>query len=120
LAVLAVLDREQLQANAATMGGYLRRHLLDVTARRPCLGEVRGAGLLIGVEVVGRDIAAAKARTREIVNRLASHDRVLIGSEGPSGNILKLRPPMVFGSADADLVVRAIDEAAAAIDARDG
>jgi 4-aminobutyrate aminotransferase-like enzyme len=82
------------------------------------LGRVRGAGLLLGLEVLGPDVHTAKVRTKEIVNVLASRERVLIGSEGPMANILKLRPPMPFRPEHADIVVQAIDAAAAAIDAR--
>jgi len=57
-------------------------------------------------------------RTKRIVNALASRARVLIGSEGPLANILKLRPPMPFRPEHADLLVQAIDAAAADIDSR--
>jgi 4-aminobutyrate aminotransferase-like enzyme len=118
LAVLRVLDREQLVANARTTGDYLRQRLQAVAAQHECLGRVRGAGLLLGLEVLGPDVHTAKVRTKEIVNVLASRERVLIGSEGPMANILKLRPPMPFRPEHADIVVQAIDAAAAAIDAR--
>jgi 4-aminobutyrate aminotransferase-like enzyme len=80
------------------------------------LGQVRGAGLLLGVDVLGPDAQAAKLRTKRIVNALASEFRILIGYEGPAASILKLRPPMPFRREHADLLVRAIDAAAAAID----
>jgi 4-aminobutyrate aminotransferase-like enzyme/aminoglycoside phosphotransferase (APT) family kinase protein len=118
LAVLKVLDREQLMANAAATGDYLRRQLNAAAERHPCLGRVRGAGLLLGLEIQGPDVHAAKNRTKKIVNGLASRARVLIGTEGPLSNILKLRPPMPFLPEHADLLVRAIDAAATAIDAR--
>jgi 4-aminobutyrate aminotransferase-like enzyme/Ser/Thr protein kinase RdoA (MazF antagonist) len=120
LAVLAVLDREQLMANAAATGDYLRGQLTRAAERHPCLGRVRGAGLLLGLEIQGPDVHAAKKRTKKIVNALASRARVLIGAEGPLANILKLRPPMPFLPEHADLLVRAVDAAAASIDARAG
>jgi len=118
LAVLNVLDREQLMANAQATGDYLRRQLNAAADRHPCLGRVRGAGLLLGLEIHGPDVHAAKKRTKKIVNALASRARVLIGAEGPLANILKLRPPLPFLREHADLLVRAIDAAATAIDAR--
>jgi 4-aminobutyrate aminotransferase-like enzyme/Ser/Thr protein kinase RdoA (MazF antagonist) len=117
LAVLKVLDREQLMANAAATGGYLREQLESIAARHECLGEVRGAGLLLGLQILGRDASAAKLRNKRIVNALASEFRILIGYEGPEASILKLRPPMPFRREHADLLVRAIDAAAAAVDA---
>jgi 4-aminobutyrate aminotransferase-like enzyme len=114
LAVLKVLDVEQLMDNAASTGGYLRAQLESVAARHECLGQVRGAGLLLGLEVQERDGSAAKLRTKRIVNALASEFRILIGYEGPEASILKLRPPMPFRREHADLLVQAIDAAATA------
>jgi 4-aminobutyrate aminotransferase-like enzyme/Ser/Thr protein kinase RdoA (MazF antagonist) len=118
LAVLEVLDEEQLLANAATTGSYLRHRLEEVAARHACLGRVRGHGLLLGLEIQGSNVISAKKRTKKIVNALASRARVLIGSEGPLGNILKLRPPMPFRPEHADLLVQAIDAAASTIGGR--
>jgi 4-aminobutyrate aminotransferase-like enzyme/Ser/Thr protein kinase RdoA (MazF antagonist) len=120
LAVLAVLEREQLMANALAVGAYLRAQLESLAARYACLGTVRGTGLLLGLEVLGTDAAAAKRRNKRIVNALASEFRVLIGYEGPQASILKLRPPMPFHRDHADLLVQAIDAAAAAIDLERG
>jgi 4-aminobutyrate aminotransferase-like enzyme/Ser/Thr protein kinase RdoA (MazF antagonist) len=111
-AVLDVLDREQLVANARDTGDYLREQLASLAARHSCFGAVRGSGLLLGLEVLGDDIPQSKTRTKALVNSLAWQARVLIGSEGPLGNILKLRPPMPFRPEHADLLVRALDAAA--------
>jgi 4-aminobutyrate aminotransferase-like enzyme/Ser/Thr protein kinase RdoA (MazF antagonist) len=118
LAVLEVLDREDLVANARVTGEYLRHRLETLAAQHVCLGAVRGAGFLLGLEVLGADARVAKQRTKEIINALASRARVLIGYEGPQANLLKLRPPMPFQAAHADLLVQAIGAAAAAIEGR--
>jgi len=118
LAVLQVIDNEQLVANADRTGRYLRRRLEEVAAQHACLGRVRGTGLLMGLEILGPNVISAKKRTKKIVNALASRARVLIGSEGPLGNILKLRPPMPFRLEHADLLVQAIDAAASTIGRR--
>jgi 4-aminobutyrate aminotransferase-like enzyme/Ser/Thr protein kinase RdoA (MazF antagonist) len=119
LAVLEVLDDEQLTANALHTGAYVRSLLESVAARHECLGQVRGAGLLLGVEVLATDEPAAKRRNKRIVNLLASQHRILIGYEGPNASILKLRPPMPFRREHADLLAAAID-AAATVVGRDG
>jgi 4-aminobutyrate aminotransferase-like enzyme/Ser/Thr protein kinase RdoA (MazF antagonist) len=116
LAVLKVLDDEQLMANALDTGGYLRSQLESVADRHECLGQVRGSGLLFGVDVLGTDAPTAKRRNKLIVNALASKHRILIGYEGPNASILKLRPPMPFRREHADLLVTAIDAAATAVD----
>jgi 4-aminobutyrate aminotransferase-like enzyme len=98
-AVLDVIDDEQLMANAATVGGLLRTELTTMTNGHPRIGEVRGAGLYIGVEVItdsgGPDRAGAKA----LVNTMRER-RVLISVCGRDGNVLKIRPPLVFSRSD--------------------
>jgi 4-aminobutyrate aminotransferase-like enzyme len=115
LAVLEVLDREELMVNALHTGNYLREQLRSVAARHESLGEVRGTGLLLGLEVLGSDATAAKRRAKSIINTLASTHRILIGYEGPHASILKLRPPMPFGRDHADMLAQAIDAAAGSL-----
>lgn len=117
LAVLEVLDGEELMANALATGAYLREQLEAVAARRDSLGRVRGTGLLLGLEIRGADAKSEKRRAKRIINALASESSVLIGYEGPNASILKLRPPLPFRREHADLLVRAVDAAAAAVDA---
>jgi len=116
LAVLTVLDREELMANAAVTGAYLRAQLEAVAGRHAALGQVRGTGLLLGLDVLGNDGSPSRPRNKRIVNALASQFRILIGYEGPQASILKLRPPMPFRREHADLLVQAIDAAATAVE----
>jgi 4-aminobutyrate aminotransferase-like enzyme len=113
--VLSVLKREHLQENALATGGYLRSGLEALAKRHAIFGAVRGHGLLLGLDVQGEDKALAKRRTGDLVNALASTHRVLIGSEGPHGSILKLRPPMPFYRDHAEQLLQAIDAAAGTI-----
>jgi 4-aminobutyrate aminotransferase-like enzyme len=117
LAVLEALDREQLMSNARNTGNYLHQQLASMAAGHRSLGALRGTGLMLGLEVIGTANRTARECAKQIVNVLASESRVLIGSEGPQGNILKLRPPMPFQPEHADLLVAAIDAAAAGIEA---
>jgi 4-aminobutyrate aminotransferase-like enzyme len=103
-AVLDVIEREGLIANAARVGDYLRQGLQRLAARRPALGAVRGAGLFIGVDV------RAPASASGLINALRQR-RVLIGAAGRSGEVLKIRPPLCFSSAQADLLLSALDDA---------
>jgi 4-aminobutyrate aminotransferase-like enzyme/Ser/Thr protein kinase RdoA (MazF antagonist) len=113
LAVLNVLDEEQLMANAQHTGEYLRQGLLKLSLRHPqVLGAVRGQGLLFGVQVRGEN---GKTCAAQIINALAEQHRVLIGYEGPQGSILKLRPPMPFAPGHADLLLAAMDAVAASM-----
>jgi len=80
------------------------------------IGDVRGAGMIAGVELV-RDRATqepAKQETKQVINAMKEKG-VLIGREGYFGNVLKIRPPMVFKPDNADFLIAALDEAVAAI-----
>jgi 4-aminobutyrate aminotransferase-like enzyme len=102
-AVLDVIEDEQLLANAAEVGAQLRTELTRITKDDPRIGDIRGAGLYIGVEVVGdRDAKTSdRAAARRIVNELRER-HVLLSVCGHDGNVLKIRPPLVFSSADVD------------------
>ena len=117
LAVLEVLDREHLVSNAYSTGEYLRQRLTELATRHPCFGAVRGAGLLLGLEIIGLPTHPARQRAKRIINILASQARVLIGYEGPEADVLKLRPPMPFRAEHADLLVNALDAAATVVEA---
>jgi 4-aminobutyrate aminotransferase-like enzyme/Ser/Thr protein kinase RdoA (MazF antagonist) len=110
LATLETTLDEALQAHALRVGAHLRRGLEALIARHDVLGDVRGSGLFIGVELV-RDRATREPATREaalVVNRMREH-RILLGTEGPSHNVLKIRPPMPFSDLDADRLVTTLD-----------
>jgi 4-aminobutyrate aminotransferase-like enzyme len=112
LAVLDVLDREGLQARAAEVGGYLHERLARLGTRHVAVGEVRGRGLFLGVELVSDGDRRAPAP--EATARVALAMRragVLVGIEGPCANVLKIRPPLVCGRAHADRLVDALDRA---------
>ncbi len=103
LAVLDVLEDERLQEHAERVGAHLLGRLRPLVDRSPLVGDVRGSGLFIGVELV-RDretLEPAMADASDIVNRLRE-EGILIGTDGPHHNVLKIRPPMPFNTEDAD------------------
>ena len=119
LATLEVLEEEELQANAARVGRRLLAGLQDLAARHPQIGDVRGAGLFVGVELV-RDRATrepAGLEAGEVAERMRRRG-VLLGTDGPHHNVLKIRPPLCFDAADADQLLAALDEALAEADSR--
>ena len=107
LAVLEVIEQENLQANALDTGNYLLEGLRDLALGEPLIGDIRGGGLFIGIDLV-RDKTSrepAAAETARAVNLLRQQG-VLIGSTGKFDNILKIRPPLVFSKQDADFLLR--------------
>ena len=112
LAVLDVLEREGLQACAARVGAKLRSQIEKLAEQHSLIGEVRGAGLFIGVELV-RDhstLEPAAKETAAVVNRMRELG-VLVGIEGPRSNVLKIRPPLVFDENHALQLKDALDQA---------
>jgi 4-aminobutyrate aminotransferase-like enzyme/Ser/Thr protein kinase RdoA (MazF antagonist) len=112
LAVLEVIERERLMANAADTGAYLRERLAALGRRHGSLGRARGTGLMLGLEVHATAGLTPPQAAKRIINHVASQSRVLIGYEGPDGSILKIRPPMPFRPEHADRLVEAIEIAA--------
>jgi 4-aminobutyrate aminotransferase-like enzyme len=117
-AVLDIIGEERLRERAQETGQYLRRGLAALGNRFEAIGDVRGAGLFIGVELVD-DRATRSPATRlaaELVNELRRR-RVLISAAGPGANVLKIRPPLPFGRAEADLLLEALEASLAHLQA---
>jgi 4-aminobutyrate aminotransferase-like enzyme len=110
MAVLDVIEEQSLQQSAKAVGEHLRANLRKLAAKHPDIADVRGAGLFIGVEIVSKKSPlTADVLTAKIVNGLRER-RVLISATGPRANILKIRPPLVFSKADADVLTQALDD----------
>lgn len=100
-AVLDVIEDEKLMRNAGEVGAQLRTELATLGAEHPRIGDVRGTGLYVGVEVISDTGAPDRAGARALVNAMRER-RVLISVCGRDGNVLKIRPPLVFSSSDVD------------------
>lgn len=110
LAVLTVIERDGLVAHAHDVGRHMIAGLQRLAARHDRIGDVRGAGLFIGVELV-KDRATREPDpdgTARLVNGLRRR-RILISASGPAANVLKIRPPLVFTQDNADLFLDAVD-----------
>ena len=111
LAVLDVIQKENLQENARQVGAYLLKRLSALKERSALVGDVRGMGLYLGVELV-RDpdsLAPAAEEAAYICNRMKDYG-FLISTDGPLHNVLKLKPPMVFSQQNADALVDALEK----------
>jgi 4-aminobutyrate aminotransferase-like enzyme/Ser/Thr protein kinase RdoA (MazF antagonist) len=109
LAVLDVIAAEGLLENAARTGAYLRQGLAGLAERHPVIGDVRGEGLLVGVELADEARAPAAGLARKTTEALRERG-ILISATGPAGNVLKIRPPLVFQREHADILLQALDE----------
>ena len=111
MAVLDVLETENLRRNAAEVGEYLRGELTKLRERCEPMVDVRGHGLFLGLEWVSDHAAKTPDRdgARAFVNRLKDKG-FLIGAAGALGNVLKIRPPLVYTREHADLFLTAFEE----------
>lgn len=109
-AVLDVVKANRLQEHARAVGSRLLAGLRALERDHEIVGDVRGSGFFVGVELVRnrRTLDPASEEAGVVVNRMRQ-EGVLIGSDGPFDNVLKIRPPMPFNEADADLLVATLD-----------
>ncbi len=116
LAVLEVVEQEDLQQNALHVGARLRSGLEQIATERALIGDVRGHGLFIAIELVeDRETRQpATAHANRIVNELKTRG-ILSNTIGPDGNVLKLRPPLVLTAENADYFLERFDEVLAGI-----
>jgi ethanolamine-phosphate phospho-lyase len=103
-AVMNVIEEEKLQENCLTVGDYLVQRASELMRDFSIIGDVRGLGLFLGIELV-KDRKLRTPATEEasfVVNRMKNVHRILVSSDGPDENVVKLKPPMVFNTHNAD------------------
>jgi len=110
LAVLDVIENENLQQNALEVGKHIVDGLWQLAERHECIGDIRGTGLFLAVELVSNrnERTPATELTALVVNELRNRG-VLTGSIGPDDNILKFRSPLVLAKEDADYMLGVVD-----------
>eukprot|EP01127_Copromyxa_protea_P020364 TRINITY_DN6817_c0_g1_i1.p1 TRINITY_DN6817_c0_g1~~TRINITY_DN6817_c0_g1_i1.p1 ORF type:complete len:858 (-),score=159.10 TRINITY_DN6817_c0_g1_i1:17-2356(-) len=110
LAVLDVMEKEKLQENSKTVGAYLRQKLEELKEKYECIGDVRGMGLALGIELVEDRKAHKPSETlaSKVVNGLA-RERILLSATGRFSNVLKIRPPIVLSMENVDYFVERLE-----------
>jgi 4-aminobutyrate aminotransferase-like enzyme len=110
LALLDVIEEEGLQENALKVGAYLKSELEALRNRHPLIGDVRGQGLFIGVELVlNRETLEPAAKQAAYVVERMKESSILISTDGPLHNVLKIKPPILFSSVDANALLSLLD-----------
>jgi 4-aminobutyrate aminotransferase-like enzyme len=118
-AVIEVIEEEKLLENTHVVGGYLRKKLEEMKDKYPLIGDVRGMGMMQGLELV-RDLKTkepAPAETTELMER-ARGNGLLVGKGGLYGNVIRMAPPMNISKSDVDEGVRLLDKSLGEISAR--
>lgn len=108
---MEVIERENLQENALKVGNHLIAELKKLAERRKIIGDVRGVGLFVGIELVRDRIkkTPATAEAKHVVSRM-KEKRIIVSSDGPDNNVLKLKPPMVFSIENVNHFVSVLDQ----------
>jgi 4-aminobutyrate aminotransferase-like enzyme/Ser/Thr protein kinase RdoA (MazF antagonist) len=111
MAVLDVIEDQNLQRHALHLGRYFLDGLREMMAKHRIIGDVRGAGLFIGVEFV-RDrqtLEPAAKEADEFIQQMKARG-ILLSTDGPLHNVIKIKPPMVLNSGDVDMALRVFDD----------
>lgn len=103
--VLRTVKREKLQENAQVVGAFVKSELKKLSKQFRIIGEVRGQGLFIGIELVDSNLNPLPNHTEYLINRMKDYC-ILLSSDGPDHNVLKIKPPMVFTKENAEELVR--------------
>ena len=103
-AVLETVKGEKLQHRALETGEYLKKKLWDLSLQFPIIGDVRGQGLFLGMELVDRDKNPLPERTAYLLERMKAYG-ILMSSDGRDHNVLKIKPPLVFDKNHADTLL---------------
>ena len=103
--VLTVVKEEGLQQNALEVGNYLKEGLKVLQQDHPIIGDVRGKGLFLGFELVDSRLSPLSAQAKYLANRMKENG-ILMSTDGPDNNVLKIKPPIVFNKLQADLLLK--------------
>ena len=110
-AVLNVIEEEKLQQNAHAVGNYFKSMLNELKSKHPIIGDVRGRGLFLGAELVRgqQSLEPADSEASHIVN-VMKEKGILISTDGPDHNVLKIKPPLCFTRENALFLIETLDE----------
>jgi len=108
-----VIKQENLQENARVIGNYLLGQLKLLQKKHPLIGDVRGCGLFIGVELVTdpKNLSPATKEANDVVQILRENSQILISTDGPFDNVLKIKPPLCWTRENAETFVCGVDAA---------
>ncbi|TFH28203.1 MAG: aminotransferase class III-fold pyridoxal phosphate-dependent enzyme, partial [Bacteroidia bacterium] len=105
--VLRVIKEESLQENALSVGNYLKEELMSLQREFPIIGEVRGQGLFLGVELCDREMNPQTEKAAYLADRMKELG-ILMSTDGKDVNVMKIKPPLVFSRSQADVLLGAL------------
>ena len=102
--VIRTVKREKLQENALQVGEFLKTELKALSKEFPIIGDVRGQGLFLGIELVDSNLNPLEEQTSYVANRMKDHG-ILMSTDGPDHNVLKIKPPLIFTKENAEELI---------------
>lgn len=105
--VLQVVEDECLQLNALEVGEYLKTELKKLSKSFPIMGSIRGQGLFLGIELVSAMKHPLEVQAKYLVNRM-KYNGILMSTDGPDNNVIKIKPPLVFSKEDANFLIEVL------------
>lgn len=111
-AVLETIERENIQQNCCLVGDYLLKSLQHLQEKHECIGDVRGSGLMIGVDLVkNRETKEPNSELASEIHELSKDLGLIIGKGGLHRNVLRIKPPLCITKADVDFIIQVLDYA---------
>lgn len=110
IAVLEVIEEEALQENAKEVGDYYQAALRKLQEKHPVIGDVRGSGLFIGIDIVHPKTKDTNHELAQYLKNELRNQNILISTDGPDDSVLKSKPPLCFTKANVDTVIQKIDK----------
>lgn len=110
LSVLEVIEDEKLQQNAKKVGDYYMSLLQDLQKHYSCIGDIRGSGLFIGIDIIKNNNLEPDTKLAQLLKNELRERNILISTDGPYDNVIKTKPPLCFTEQNAELVVENIEE----------
>lgn len=109
LSVLEIIEEENLQENAKIVGDYFKSLFAGLRKKYPCIGDVRGSGLFLGIEIVKDNSMEPDTELAQHIKNKLRNRHILINTDGPRDSVLKIKPPLRFSKEDAFRTVEQID-----------
>ena len=110
LSVLDIIEKEKLQENAKIVGKYYKKELEKLKNKHKVIGEVRGEGLFLGIEIINENNLKPDRKLAHLLKNRLREKHILVGTDGPHNNVIKSKPPICFDKEDVKLVVESIDD----------
>lgn len=104
-AVLSVIKEEKLQENALLVGNYFKESLKSLQSRFPVIGDIRGHGLFLGIELIKDDSLNPNTKLAQLIKNEFSEKNILISTDGPFDSVIKSKPPLCFNKDNVDQVI---------------